>query len=204
MGRSPPLPHHPQRRRQRGTADAQYAGRSGLINIKRDDALLHYLTGHYLKSGAQCLALPLHVEANKLVGSAGAGTEHLQYRADALRFGDGDAVIPCDLPHVRKVGMAEDIIRAGAPNAEQPEGIFRLASRQLVRIIRQDMDRATAVYASEGDERISVGADNRRVQRRQPDGLRGDVLLSQIFRESLFLVFVLAPVAASFPGRDLH
>ena len=47
MGRSPPLPHHPQRRRQRGTADAQYAGRSGLINIKRDDALLHYLTGHY-------------------------------------------------------------------------------------------------------------------------------------------------------------
>ena len=25
--------------------DAQYAGRSGLINIKRDDALLHYLTG---------------------------------------------------------------------------------------------------------------------------------------------------------------
>ncbi len=47
MGRSPPLPHHPQRRRQRGTAEAQYAGRSGLINIKRDDALLHYLTGHY-------------------------------------------------------------------------------------------------------------------------------------------------------------
>ena len=31
----------------RGTADAQYAGRSGLINIKRDDALLHLLTGHY-------------------------------------------------------------------------------------------------------------------------------------------------------------
>ena len=29
VGRSPPLPHHPQRRRQRGTADAQYAGRSG-------------------------------------------------------------------------------------------------------------------------------------------------------------------------------
>ena len=48
MGRSPPLPHHPQRRRQRGTAGAQYAGRSGLINIKRDDALLHLLTGHYL------------------------------------------------------------------------------------------------------------------------------------------------------------
>ena len=47
MGRSPPLPHHPQRRRQRGTAGAQYAGSSGLINIKRDDALLHYLTGHY-------------------------------------------------------------------------------------------------------------------------------------------------------------
>ena len=46
-GPNPPLPHHPQRRRQRGTADAQYAGRSGLINIKRDDALLHLLTGHY-------------------------------------------------------------------------------------------------------------------------------------------------------------
>ena len=42
-----PLPHHPQCRRQRGTAGAQYAGSSGLINIKRDDALLHYLTGHY-------------------------------------------------------------------------------------------------------------------------------------------------------------
>ncbi len=28
-------------------AGAQYAGRIGLINIKRDDALLHYLTGHY-------------------------------------------------------------------------------------------------------------------------------------------------------------
>ena len=42
-GPKPPLPHHPQRRQQRGTADAQYAGRSGLINIKRDDALLHYL-----------------------------------------------------------------------------------------------------------------------------------------------------------------
>ena len=26
---------------------AQHAGRSGLINIKRDDALLHLLTGHY-------------------------------------------------------------------------------------------------------------------------------------------------------------
>ena len=36
-----------QRRRQRGTADAQHAGRSSLINIKRDDALLHLLTGHY-------------------------------------------------------------------------------------------------------------------------------------------------------------
>ena len=47
MGRSPPLPHHPQRHRQRGPAGAQYAGLSGLINIKRDDALLHYLTGHY-------------------------------------------------------------------------------------------------------------------------------------------------------------
>ena len=36
-----------QRRRQRGTAGAQHAGRSSLINIKRDDALLHLLTGHY-------------------------------------------------------------------------------------------------------------------------------------------------------------
>ena len=33
---SPPLPHHPQRRRQRGTAGAQHAGRSGLINIKKE------------------------------------------------------------------------------------------------------------------------------------------------------------------------
>ena len=47
MGRSPPLPHHPQCRRQRGTAGAQYAGSSGLINIKKDDALVHLLTGHY-------------------------------------------------------------------------------------------------------------------------------------------------------------
>ncbi len=47
MGRSPPLPHHPQRRRQRGPAGAQHAGSSGLININKDDALLHYLTGHY-------------------------------------------------------------------------------------------------------------------------------------------------------------
>ena len=52
MGRSPPLPHHPQRRQQRGTAGAQHAGRSSLINIKRDDALLHYLTGHYRRSRA--------------------------------------------------------------------------------------------------------------------------------------------------------
>ena len=35
------------RRRQRGSTGAQYAGSSGLINIKRDDALLHLLTGHY-------------------------------------------------------------------------------------------------------------------------------------------------------------
>ena len=57
MGRSPPLPHHPQCRRQRGTAGAQYAGSSGLINIKRDDALLHYLTGHYrTKFGLNALA----------------------------------------------------------------------------------------------------------------------------------------------------
>ena len=48
MGRSPPLPHHPQRRRQRGTAGAQYAGSSGLININKDDALLHLLTGHHV------------------------------------------------------------------------------------------------------------------------------------------------------------
>ena len=47
MGRSPPLPHHPQRRRQRCAARAYYAGRSGLINTDKDDALLHYLTGHH-------------------------------------------------------------------------------------------------------------------------------------------------------------
>ena len=35
------------RRRQRGSTGAQYAGSSGLVNIKRDDALLHLLTGHY-------------------------------------------------------------------------------------------------------------------------------------------------------------
>ena len=46
-GPNPPLPHHPQRRRQRGTAGAQYAGRSGLINTDKDDALLHLLTGHH-------------------------------------------------------------------------------------------------------------------------------------------------------------
>ena len=50
MDRSPPLAHHPQCRRQRGTAGAQYAGSSGLINIKRDDALVHLLTGHYLNA----------------------------------------------------------------------------------------------------------------------------------------------------------
>ena len=38
------------RRRQRGSTGAQYAGSSGLINIKRDNVLLHYLTGHYPKS----------------------------------------------------------------------------------------------------------------------------------------------------------
>ena len=59
MGRSPPLPHHPQRRRQRGTADAQYAGSSGLINIKRDDALLRLLTGHYLAELPAMLELAL-------------------------------------------------------------------------------------------------------------------------------------------------
>ena len=57
VGRSPPLPHHPQCRRQRGTAGAQYAGSSGLININEDDALLHYLTGHYL---ADSLGSPAH------------------------------------------------------------------------------------------------------------------------------------------------
>ena len=35
------------RRRQRGSAGAQYAGSNGLININEDDALLHLLTGHY-------------------------------------------------------------------------------------------------------------------------------------------------------------
>ena len=49
--------HHPKRRRQRGTAGAQYAGISGLINTKGDDALLHYLTGHYRPtSGASARA----------------------------------------------------------------------------------------------------------------------------------------------------
>ena len=38
VGRSPPLPGSPTPSAT-GTADAQYAGRSGLINIKRDDAL---------------------------------------------------------------------------------------------------------------------------------------------------------------------
>ena len=68
MGRSPPLPHHPQRRRQRGTADAQHAGRSGLINIKRDDALLHLLTGHYhgIGQGEHGWAFPLKVGSGQL------------------------------------------------------------------------------------------------------------------------------------------
>ncbi len=82
MGRSPPLPHHPQRRRQRGTAGAQYAGRSGLINIKRDDALLHLSTGHYLRhhpapalgiadrTGAQDGGDPVLASAGKAGGSA--------------------------------------------------------------------------------------------------------------------------------------
>ena len=48
----PPLPHHPQRRRQRGATDAQYPGGSGLTGIKRDDALLHLLTGHYRDHGS--------------------------------------------------------------------------------------------------------------------------------------------------------
>ena len=47
MGRSPPLPHHPRCRRQRGATDTQYPGGNGLININKDDALLHLLTGHY-------------------------------------------------------------------------------------------------------------------------------------------------------------
>ena len=45
MGRSPPLPHHPQCRRQRGTAGAQYARSSGLINTKKDDAAFTLLDG---------------------------------------------------------------------------------------------------------------------------------------------------------------
>ena len=32
------------RRRQRGSTGAQYAGSNGLINIARDDALLHLLS----------------------------------------------------------------------------------------------------------------------------------------------------------------
>ena len=43
------------RRRQRGSTGAEYAGSSGLINIKRDDALLHLLAGNY--HNAQPLAL---------------------------------------------------------------------------------------------------------------------------------------------------
>ena len=46
-GPNPPLPHHPQRPRQRSAARAYYAGRSGLINTDKDDALLHLLTGHH-------------------------------------------------------------------------------------------------------------------------------------------------------------
>ena len=89
MGRSPPLPHHPQRRRQRGTADAQYAGRSGLINIKRDDALLHLLTGHYLFTdwcgdvGLTSLpAEPLTV-ARYLAARAGSGASIATMRLSA-------------------------------------------------------------------------------------------------------------------------
>ena len=90
MGRSPPLPHHPQRRRQRGTADAQYAGRSGLINIKRDDALLHLLTGHYrdllLANETVSVRVP-HVLVSRVVST---------HRRDAVSasLGTGDASIP--------------------------------------------------------------------------------------------------------------
>ena len=38
---------------QRHSTGAQYAGSSSLINIKRDDALLHLLAGHY--HGVRCL-----------------------------------------------------------------------------------------------------------------------------------------------------
>ena len=36
----------------------QYAGRSSLINIKRDDALLHLLTGHHPSPGSPPTAGP--------------------------------------------------------------------------------------------------------------------------------------------------
>ena len=50
MGRSPPLPHHPQRRRQRGTAGRPicWTQRPDQHQKPQDDALLHYLTGRNL------------------------------------------------------------------------------------------------------------------------------------------------------------
>ena len=48
LSRCRPLPHHPQCRPVGNEAlpDAHYARRSGLINTKKVDALLHLLTGH--------------------------------------------------------------------------------------------------------------------------------------------------------------
>ena len=49
-----PLPHHPNAVGNDALPEPQYASRSGLINIKRDDALLHLLTGHYRLDGCRC------------------------------------------------------------------------------------------------------------------------------------------------------
>ena len=54
-----------------GTAGAQYAGSSGLINIKRDDALLHYLYVAYAPWIGQS-AGPARGARRSLVGEPGA------------------------------------------------------------------------------------------------------------------------------------
>ena len=96
MGRSPPLPHHPQRRRQRGTAGAQHAGRSSLINIKRDDALLHLLTGHYRSP-----PLPHHPQRRRQRGTAGA--QHAG-RSGLINIKRDDALLHLLTGHYRGSG----------------------------------------------------------------------------------------------------
>ena len=59
------------------------------------------------ESRAEHLIPPLHVEADEFVWHTSSGTQHLQYRVNTCRLSDDDAVIPCDLSHVRKVGMAK-------------------------------------------------------------------------------------------------